>query len=74
MPQYRILSQFYISTLGDLADVLQQVVRLNDEIRPHLERYQELLRSGNNRQVSDINLLSNKTIILMFIILTISLF
>ena len=45
-------SSCFVSSLGDLADVLQQVVRLNDEIRPHLQRYQELLRSGADREVS----------------------
>jgi hypothetical protein len=51
---YFFLFLFLFSTLGDLADVLQQVVRLNDEIRPHLERYQELLRSGTDREVNSI--------------------
>ncbi|XP_028394588.1 large proline-rich protein BAG6-like [Dendronephthya gigantea] len=41
--------------LGDLADVLQQVVRLNDEFRPHLERYQELLRSGQERELRPVD-------------------
>ena len=43
---------FSIRSLRDLADVLQEIVRLNDDMRPHLERYQELLRSGNDREVS----------------------
>jgi hypothetical protein len=58
---YFFLFLFLFSTLGDLADVLQQVVRLNDEIRPHLERYQELLRSGTDREVNSIFFWGNQS-------------
>lgn len=37
------------SSPEDLADILQEVVRLNDEMRPHLERYQELLRASSRQ-------------------------
>ncbi|XP_046844611.1 large proline-rich protein BAG6-like isoform X2 [Xenia sp. Carnegie-2017] len=39
------------NSLEDLANILQQVVQLNDEMRPHLIRYQELLRSHTDRQL-----------------------
>ena len=44
------VSTLISSTPEDLADVLQRVVTIHEEIRPHLDRYQELLRSSN-RQV-----------------------
>ena len=39
----------YVSTPEDLASVLEEVVRLNDEMRPHLLRYQELLRAPSGQ-------------------------